>query len=191
MRMSNFLLILAAAITYSLKAISPNPQLISDAFPLSRAFKERNVQIHQTLRGLAVQVTNRWTKESMILTVRKHYYRAVLHVLFTRHSLDPVVGKQRDSTYEKGFQHYVRTIVQRLNLPETLIEEANLIEHHDDGKVVAAVCLRGMCAAVVESIIILDRFLAITENLVNGYVGLHRIFDPEISPRGWALIALR
>ena len=90
-----------------------------------------------------------------------------------------------------GFKEYVRTVVQKLNLPETLIEEADMIAEDNDQKVISAVCLRGICAGVVESLIILDRWIAVKEQLTHGYVGLHRIFDGTISPRGWAIVAAR
>ena len=125
------------------------------------------------------------------LTIRKHYYRALLQVLFVRHRLNLTVGKLRDHVYRNGFNEYIRNVVQKLNLPETLINEANIIENYSDQMVVSAVCLRGMCAGVVESLILLDRWMAIKEQLMGGYVGLHRIFDANVSPRGWAIVAAR
>lgn len=82
-------------------------------------------------------------------------------------------------------------MVQKLDLPESLINEANIIDNYSEQMVVSAVCLRGMCAGVVESLILLDRWMAVKEALVGGYVGLHRIFDADVSPRGWAIVAAR
>ena len=123
--------------------------------------------------------------------VKKHYYRSVLQVIFVRNGVDPVVGRLRHHVYEKGFREYVCTVVERLDLPERFIEEANIIKNYSDQKVVAAVCLSRMCAAVVKSLIVLDRWLFLWENLSNGYVGLHRIFDEGISSQGWAIVAAR
>ena len=127
----------------------------------------------------------------MALTIRKHLYRALLEILFTRHGLTPSVGKLPDRAYQMGFKEYMCTVVQKLNLPETLIDEAETIGEYNDQKVISAVCLRGICAGVVESLIILDRWIAVKEQLKHGYVGLHRIFDGTISPRGWAIVAAR
>ena len=127
----------------------------------------------------------------MAMTIRKHYYRALLEILFARHGLKPTVGKLRDHVYLSGFKEYVRNVVQKLKLPDTLIDEADMIGEYNDQKIISAVCLRGMCAGVVESLIILDRWIAIKEQLRDGYVGLHRIFDATISPRGWAIVAAR
>jgi hypothetical protein len=81
--------------------------------------------------------------------------------------------------------------VQRSQLPSILINEANIIENYDDSKVMTAVCMRSMCAAVIETLIVLDRWMAVRETLCEGYIGLHRIFEAQISPRGWAIVAAR
>jgi hypothetical protein len=115
----------------------------------------------------------------------------VLQLLFNRHDLNPTVGKLPDSFYQKGFEHYLRGVVQRSQLPSILIDEANIIEGYNDNKVMTAVCMRSMCAAVIESLIVLDRWMRVRETLCDGYIGLHRIFDTQISPRGWAIVAAR
>jgi hypothetical protein len=112
-------------------------------------------------------------------------------LLFNRHGLSPTVGKLPDNLYQKGFDHYVRGVVQRGRLPSVLIDETEIINAYDDHKVMTAVCMRAMCAAVIESLIILDRWMAVREKLIEGYIGLHRIFDPQISPRGWAIVGAR
>ena len=143
------------------------------------------------LRHLAVQATSRWTVDTLAATIRKHYYRALLEILFARHGLTPTVGKLRDHVYLNGFKDYVRNVVHKLKLQETLIDDVDAIGEYSDQEVISAVCLRGMCAGVVESLIILDRWMAVREQLMDGYVGLHRIFDATISPRGWAIVAAR
>ena len=139
---------------------------------------------------LAAQAPRKWTTESATLTVKKHFYRAVLQVLFVRHELDPVVGKFRKNVYQQPFEHYVQAVVQRHRLPEVLITHAD-IKEYDDKNVIAAVCLRAMCAAIVESLIVVDRWMALREQNSYGSVGLHRVFDAQISPRGWAIVASR
>jgi hypothetical protein len=158
---------------------------------MSRCFQSKGYRINRHLGNLAVQLITQSTSQSLEFTVRKHYYRALIHVLFTRRGIDPIVGKLPNSTYRNGFRHYVQTIVKKLQLPEGLVEESSSVEHLSDTDITTAVCLRGMCAAVVESFILLDRWLFLRENMKEGYLGLHGIFDSEISPRGWALIASR
>lgn len=165
--------------------------LITDDFPISQCYRQRKIKLDHWLHHLAVQATSRWTFDTMAGTIRKHYYRALLEVLFARHGLTPMVGKLRDHVYLNGFKEYVRIVVHKLKLPETLIDEVDTIDEYNDQKIISAVCLRGMCSGVVESLIILDRWIAIKEQLMDGHVGLHRIFDATISPRGWALVASR
>jgi hypothetical protein len=140
---------------------------------------------------LAAQATSRWTLESLRRTIRKHFYRAVLQIILGRHHLNPMIRKLPDRFYDHGFEEYVRAIVQKLQLPTVLINEAGIIHEHSDRDITAAVCLRGMCTAVVESLIVLDRWMAVREEMKDGYVGLHRIFHAQISPRGWAVVATR
>jgi len=82
-------------------------------------------------------------------------------------------------------------VVQRHGLPETLIEEVGIIDEYKVESMYPAVCLRAMCAAVVESLLILDRWTFVKENLSDGHVILHKLFDAEISPRRWAVVAVR
>lgn len=162
-----------------------------DAFPLSNCMRGKNVELSLSLRQLSTAVVHFWNPETLQLVVKKHYYRSVLQVLFLRHGLDPVVGRLRHHAYEKGFQEYVRKVVAKLNLPATFIEEAKLIESYNCRRVLSAFCLSRMCAPVIKSLIVLDRWLMLWERLNDGYVGLHRIFDEGISSQGWAVVAAR
>src|SRR5215471_10100950 len=107
----------------------------------------------------------------MAATIRKHYYRGPLEILFAHHGPTPMVGKLRHHVYLSGLKEYVRKVVHKLKLPETFIDEVDAIGEYSDQNVISAVCLRGMCAGVVESLIILDRWIAIKEQLTDGYVG--------------------
>lgn len=161
-----------------------------DGFPLSRYFRERNIQLDARLRNIASH-GSRWTVDSLRLTVRKHFYRSVLEILLARHKLNAMIGKFRGHVYDKGFKEYVRIVVDKLQLPPVLIDEADIIQEYSEKDIIAAVCMRGMCTGVAESLIVLDRWMAIREATTTGYIGLHRLFDPQISPRGWALVAKR
>ena len=158
---------------------------------MSQCFRTRKIRLDQHLRQLAVQATSRWTTDSLESTKQKHFYRALLQVLFIRRDLNPVVGRMPRGAYLKGFAHYVRKVVEKLQLPSVLIDEAERIADYDEQKVLAAICIRAMCASVIETLILLDRWLVIQENLRDGYVGLHRIFNTETSPRCWAIVASR
>jgi hypothetical protein len=81
--------------------------------------------------------------------------------------------------------------VEQNGLSEDLVEEAGIIDEYKVESMYPAVCLRVMCAAVAESLLILDRWTFVKENLPDGHVVLHRLFDSEISPRRWAIVAVR
>jgi hypothetical protein len=123
--------------------------------------------------------------------VRKHFYRAVLEVLLSQHNLGTTVGRMRNHHYESGFQHYLDAVISKLELPKSLLDEAGIVDDYDERKLIGPLFLRAMCGAPVESLIMLDRWIAVREKLEHGYAGLHRLYDPKISPRGWALVAAR
>lgn len=92
--------------------------------------------------------------------------------------------------YRSSFADYLAAVSEKHNLTINLAAEADIINDHNETKVTAAVCMRAMCAAVTESLIVLDRWLYIQENF-NGYIGLHRPFEETVSPRGWTIVAIR
>jgi hypothetical protein len=105
--------------------------------------------------------------------------------------LDRKVGRLCYHYSEGGFEVYLRKVVEKLDLPDFLVDEANLIEKYTAEKIIVAIFLECMCSAVVESLIVLDRWISVREKSEVGYVGLHRVFDLDISSTGWALVASR
>ena len=99
--------------------------------------------------------------------------------------------RQKDRVYEAGFEAYVTSVVERNGLSETLIKEVGIIDDYNVESMYPALCLRAMCAAVVESLLVLDRWMFVKENMSDGQVILHKLFDSEISPRRWAIVAVR
>jgi len=161
-------------------------------FPLSVLFHEKNVQLPIALRQEASQFVERWTLDNTSLVIRKQFYRAVLEALLHRHGIDNLrTGKQKDRVYQEGFKAYLTAIVEQNGLSEDLVEEASIIDEYKVESMYPAVCLRAMCAAVAESLLLLDRWAFVKENLPDGHVVLHRLFDSEISPRRWAIVAVR
>ena len=161
-------------------------------FPLSQLFWKKNIQLSHRLRDQAAQCVDGWNMNSARLKMRKHFYRAVLEVLLHRVGMHDVhASRQKDRVYEEGFKSYVTAVVQKHRLPEHLIEEASVIDEFKVESIYPVVCLRAMCAAITESLVILDRWMFVRENLAEGYVVLHRLFDSSISPRRWAIVAVR
>ena len=159
---------------------------------MSKFLREKGIKkLGRDARHLAVHTVPRWTPDSLNTMTRKHFYRAVLEVLFVRHGIDPVVGRTPDHVYRGPFKEYVRVAVKRIGLSERLVQETDVVNSYDTPDVLASIVLRGMCASILESLIVLDRYMAVRETLAGGYVGLRRLFDPEVSPRGWAIVGSR
>lgn len=176
-----------------------SPQRVTDGvdnFPLSKLFRDKDIQLSYSLRQQASQCVDEWTIKTISTTVRKHFYRAVLEVLFQRHGIlngdsNRYMLRQKDRVYEAGFEAYVTSVVERNGLSETLIKEVGIIDDYNVESMCPALCLRAMCAAVVESLLVLDRWMFVKENMSDGHVILHKLFDSEISPRRWAIVAIR
>jgi len=124
--------------------------------------------------------------------IKKHFYRAVLEILLRRHGIQNLrFRKQKDRIYQEGFKTYVGAILEQNGLSNDLAEEADIIDEYKVEAMYPAVSLRAMCAAVTESLVVLDRWMFVKENLPDGHVIVHRLFDSEISPRRWAVVAVR
>lgn len=124
--------------------------------------------------------------------IRKHFYRAVLEILLRRHGIGNLrVRKQNNRVYEEGFKAYVAALMEQNGLSNDLVDKADIIDEYKVESMYPAVCLRAMCAAVAESLLVLDRWRFVKENLSDGHVIVHRLFDSEISPRRWAIVAVR
>ncbi|TPX60411.1 hypothetical protein PhCBS80983_g01780 [Powellomyces hirtus] len=161
----------------------PTGRLTSHAagFPLSSYINSHNTTLGFTARMLACQATCRWTdnpaasKESFT----KHYYRALLQKLIVdnallphiEHSRDIIVGKIPKTAFDTGFAAYAIAALTRLNVSvkdNPALSEPALAKydrsHRPREKEVAVVwTLRAMLAEAIESLILVDRFLAVVE----------------------------
>ncbi|KAL2915645.1 hypothetical protein HK105_204830 [Polyrhizophydium stewartii] len=110
-------------------------------------------------------------------------------------------------------QTYVRAALERLGArgpsfhahashpppsppPEALIGDGTVLAyfewHHDAFAQIAAVwSMRTILADVIESLILVDRYIYLLESLRGGSVFLAPLVDPAVSPRNMALVAIR
>ncbi|XP_077966992.1 methyltransferase-like protein 25B [Styela clava] len=122
-----------------------------------------------------------------------HCYRAVLeHILRQKHADMIRIGVQiSKKAYLKTFQEYLDLSCAKLSLSPISI--ANNIEVSsmlsDWGKVVLYYGLCLMLAPIIESIILLDRAVYLFENGLDSSIPC--IFNPELSPRCFALISTK
>lgn len=165
-------------------------------FPLSRYLQKRQVRLGRNARMLAAQSIERTlaAKELPNITL---YYRALLELLVCRHAPhlknELQVGKIRKF---ESFPEYIQKCAQKLNEPWLAsVEEAelhSLLENHelDRRYLELFYLLRMSFAPVLESVILLDRLLYLKE-LGYAHSYLIDLFDAVISPRHYAIVAIK
>ncbi|XP_017147562.1 methyltransferase-like protein 25 isoform X1 [Drosophila miranda] len=165
-------------------------------FPLSQYLHKRQIRLGRNARMLAAQSIERTLngKELPNITL---YYRALLEVLVCRHAPhlknELQVGKVRKFD---NFQDYIQKCARKLDAPwlaaidttelQSVLQEFALDKHLLD----MFYLIRMSFAPVLESLILLDRLLYLKEL---GYERSYLIdlFDPVISPRHFAIVALK
>ncbi|XP_031637289.1 methyltransferase-like protein 25 [Contarinia nasturtii] len=169
-----------------------------DGFPMSQYLIERKTKLGRNARMLACQSVHR-VVDRKELPNNHLFFRALLEVLIQRKCPEYVgrieVGRLKQC---HTFQEYVRKSVKRNPVlrfdditddeldqlcNEFKMEERFLDVYH---------LMRVSIAAIVENVILLDRFLYLKEQEKCGDMSyLVRFFDPVISPRCYGLIAIK
>lgn len=168
-------------------------------FPMSTFLRDKSYKIGRNCRMIATQshervVTNRKFPEDSLI------YRALVEKLI-REKLYPDrkpqvlrVGKIR----YKSFNDYLRKCFKKfdIQLTDDLTSEAiqAMYESHQlDHRLINMMYLiRLLYAKIVETLILLDRYLFLLESAEDGdEVYLVKMFDDVISPRNYALVAIK
>ncbi|BFG05098.1 methyltransferase-like protein 25 [Drosophila madeirensis] len=165
-------------------------------FPLSQYLQKLQIRLGRNARMLAAQSIER-TLDAKELPNVTLYYRALLEVLVCRHAPhlknELQVGKVRKF---ENFQDYIQKCAKKLEAPwlaaidvaelQSLFQEYALDKHFLD----MFYLIRMSFAPLLESLILLDRLLYLKEL---GYDRSYLIdlFDPVISPRHFAIVALK
>lgn len=162
-------------------------------FPLSDYLQRKQVKLGRNARMLAVQSVER-TKAAKTLPNISLFYRALLEVLVCE--LNPAlkdtvqVGKVKKFN---NFEEYVAICIKKYpNLEFSNERITSVAKEYEEYKKILDVfyLLRMSLAPVVESLILLDRFMFLKEC---GYQKSFLIpaFDAVVSPRRFALIAIK
>ncbi|KAH8254908.1 hypothetical protein KR026_004526 [Drosophila bipectinata] len=165
-------------------------------FPLSQYLQQKKVRLGRNARMLAAQSIER-TLDAKELPNMTLYYRSLLEILVCRHAPhlknELQVGKVRKF---ENFKEYVKKCASKLDAPwlaaigdaelELILQEYAMEKHYLD----LFYLVRMSFAPVLESLILLDRLLYLKEL---GYERSYLIdlFDPVISPRHFAIVALK
>lgn len=163
-------------------------------FPLSKYLKENQVKLGRNARMLAAQSIDR-TLNAKELPNISLYYRALLELLICEQQpelKDTVqVGKIRKFTNFKDYVELCEKKYPNLKFNENRIEAiAEMEESSHKMYLNLFYLLRMTFAPVLESLILLDRLLYLKEL---GYEQSYLIplFDPVVSPRHFAVVAIK
>lgn len=178
-------------------------------FPLSKYLQQKNFRMQRNTRMLGLKSMDRIESSDIEETEKKStrslFYRAVLSVILEREfGLDSSSKKVRvgkEYAKSKSFIDYIRRSLKKLKIPEqatnSLTDDSIVAYLHElevkKKTLVAFNMLREAFGPVVEAVILLDRLLFLREQQrqcdMNCY--LVRLFEPQLSPRCYALVALK
>ncbi|KAG8224561.1 hypothetical protein J437_LFUL002165 [Ladona fulva] len=185
----------------------------TSGFPMSDFLCQRQFWLGRNARNLASQSVERVMSQKKV-AVDALFHRAVLQTVLLDYAencsdtvqkkllskLDEmmVVGKGVGRVYKRNaslnLHEYLKTAFEKLDLDIQLpVEEVDKLSERYDcfkSKIKIFYLIRIFLAPVIESIILLDRLLYLLEKGINEAY-LVRLFDPLISPRCFALVALK
>ncbi|KAF7731670.1 hypothetical protein EC973_008840 [Apophysomyces ossiformis] len=179
-------------------------------FPMSQYLQRQSYKLGSTARMLACQAPSRWLdrKSESLKAFEHHFFRTLLQFIMVEKGLAsatsaPIIGRLNKKTDFVSFPVYVQAALKRLNLPINAIspEESemyyNKYKSEDvDKKIAILWTLRALLAPVLESIILVDRWLYLKEvvsdssNPSSG-VWMWPLFDPIASPRNVVMMAIK
>jgi hypothetical protein len=184
------------------------PRLVAEAtacdphgFPVSRTFEEKEVTLNITARSMAVQAPTNWALGGTSEFFVRHFWRALLQrILADRGVLkdagDPIVlGSLKKGSYDSFFK-YVTAAREKMGWGEEMsFTEQEAVEYeaqykarHKDLCVMWS--LMAVAAGVVESLIVVDRYLFLKEmEGVDAWV--EQVFEYNRSPRNLVVVGVR
>lgn len=170
-------------------------------FPVSRRFEDEDVTLNITARSMAVQAPTNWALGGTAGFFVRHFWRALLQrVLYDRGVItdasDPVIlGSLRKGAYE-SFYAYVSAASEKMGWGEkmamsqeqTEAYEAQFKARHKDLCVLWS--LMAVAAGVVESLIVVDRYLFLRE-MEGVEAWVEQVFEYAQSPRNLVAVGVR
>jgi hypothetical protein len=165
-------------------------------FPMSRHLRGKKFQLGRNGRMLAAQCFER------VIANKNHpdeslFYRALFEqILREKWSEDGTkvkvlkLGKIKFKSFEEYFRKGCRKFNIDMEISPEKIEEMMKTFDHDRHLIMINYFIRLLNAKVVETLILLDRYLFLLESGVED-VFLVKIFDPVVSPRNYGFVALK
>ncbi|XP_028133872.1 methyltransferase-like protein 25B [Diabrotica virgifera virgifera] len=193
MECPNIVFINIASCCYMKITLNPTTE---SCFPLSNFCKAQNIVLSYLVCEIACHAIENYSEklknDAEYEKLKIHAYRAALEDLLT--SVDPelkhsIVGSVK-YTDNLTFVNYVKKVCDNNNLPNLPDEKVLFYEDLITTtwrKVVSFYSIRLLLAPLVENIILLDRWLYVTEN--GSECKILPLFDCNISPRNLVLSA--
>ncbi|TPX39235.1 hypothetical protein SeMB42_g06399 [Synchytrium endobioticum] len=194
---------------------NPDTNSSQTGFPLSNHISSKRFHLGYTARNLACQATGRWNVDSTELSYTRLFYRALLQcVLVDLNVIDTangevdeantvVVGRFKKNVAAKGFATYARAALKRLNVESGSISDDMLEQYEkryskERKRLAISWTLRSISSSLLESLILIDRFLFVGEEIERVYsnrddtdvaVDMYPVFSPVESPRNMIIVA--
>ena len=177
-----------------------------DGFPLSQRFTHAHPAVHLniTARMMACQAPSNWTASTSEAFFTRHFFRALLQRIFFDRGLvtgtQPVIiGSLRKKCYS-SFGEYVLGAIGKLGWTQRLQVSAEEVTQYEEGfarrkKDLSILwSLMAFCAGVVESLIVVDRWVYLMEGVEKGLVKeawVEAGFEYGVSPRNLVVVGVR
>ncbi|KAI7871594.1 methyltransferase domain-containing protein [Spinellus fusiger] len=185
-------------------------ETISTGFPMSQGLRSKGYRLGSTACMLACQAPSRWQEkeEESLNAFKHHFFRALLQFIMVEKGLalassPPIIGRLNKKKDFVSFGVYVKAALKRLNISQDAISLDEAEEYYSnykhkqmDRQISILWTLRALLAPVVESIILLDRWLYLKESIKDSKnpskgAWLWPLFDTIASPRNMVLVAIK
>ncbi|KAI8973050.1 methyltransferase domain-containing protein [Pilobolus umbonatus] len=180
--------------------------LTSSGFPMSSYVKKKCMPFGSTARVLSCHSPSRWLDEGeQCITISNNYlFRGLFQEMMVDRGLSdindpPILGRIKQN---KSFPLFVKAALKKMKLPDDTItsEEAEIHysqckEKSVDRQFLALWTLRALLSPVIESIILMDRYLYLKSSIQSTHPSdnqgcwMFPLFDQSASPRNVVLIA--
>ncbi|KAL7275006.1 hypothetical protein RUND412_002070 [Rhizina undulata] len=185
-------------------------------FPLSNRLTNDSLTLNITARMMACQAPQNWTAATSSAFFTRHFFRALLQRLFldkglisppsaTSPSATPsggepiIIGSLRKKCYE-SFNEYVQGAIKKLGWEDKISvseEEVRAYEERFMSRkkdLSITWSLMAFCAGVVESLVVVDRYLFLREGVERGELRecwVEAAFEYQHSPRNLVVVGIR
>ncbi|KAI9303097.1 methyltransferase domain-containing protein [Cunninghamella echinulata] len=183
---------------------------ILPGFPMSQTVQETGFKLGSIASMLACQTPSRWLdqRDSSIKAFEHHFFRALLQWIMVKKGLisatekAPIIGRLNKKKDFDSFPIYVKAALHKLKMDPDVISMEESKSYYEqfkskskiDKRIGVLWTIRALLGPVIESLILVDRYLYLCENIPSSNtkkVWLQPLFDPILSPRNMVIMATK